>query len=174
MNLILFGFKRCGKTHFGKRLARKLYRSFVDTDHLIEDLHEKASGKHISCREIALEKGDAYFRTLENEAIASLSKYDNVIISVGGGAILNPINQEILAKIGKLVYLDVKKEVLKQRMLSGLLASYLDPEDPEGSFETMYAARKPLYDQVPAIRIIMEGRSEAEILDQLEQEVKNG
>lgn len=171
MNLILFGFKRCGKTHFGKRLARRLYRSFVDTDHLIENLHAKETGKNISCREIVIESGSEHFRKLENEVIDSLSKYDNVVISLGGGAILNPQNQEKLAKIGKLIYLDVKKQTLKERMLSGQLASYLDPEDPDGSFEKMYAERKPLYDQVPAVRIVLEGKSEKEILDELEKEV---
>ena len=37
MNIILFGFKSCGKTHFGKKLSFQLSRPFIDTDQMIEE-----------------------------------------------------------------------------------------------------------------------------------------
>lgn len=41
MNIILFGFKKCGKTYFGKRLAEKMNRRFIDTDTLIREHYKE-------------------------------------------------------------------------------------------------------------------------------------
>lgn len=158
-SVILFGFKSCGKTHFGSLLARELRRAFVDTDQLIEQEN------NLSCREIALQIGDAGFRTLERKVIASLK--GDAIISVGGGAILDPRNLTRLEKLGNLVYIETDKETLKRRILSGKLPSYLDPRDPEGSFEQMYIHRKVLYEQIRAHKVSTREKTEEQILSEL-------
>jgi shikimate kinase len=168
MNIILFGFKRCGKTHFGKLLAKKLKRPFVDTDHLIEEAHGE------KCRQIALKIGDSAFRDLEKQAVASLEMQKESVISVGGGAILDPDNAKKLAKLGTLVYLQLDKETLKKRLLSGELPSYLDPKDPESSFEAMYQERKAIYEQIPALKIDIAGKNEQEIIDLIIEGLKSG
>ena len=56
MNLILFGFKSCGKTTFGQKLSQQLGIPFIDTDRIIE-------GKvNMSCSEFYQLHGDAAFR----------------------------------------------------------------------------------------------------------------
>jgi shikimate kinase len=151
MNLILFGFKGCGKTTIGQQLAAQLHCTFIDTDHLIE----KKGGKPV--REIVLTFGFDRFLKLEQEAVASLKGVSGCVIAVGGGTVLNPENLNTLEKLGTLVYLQASKETLKRRMLRGELPTFLDPKDPEGSFEKMYAARKEFYEQIPAVRIDAEG-----------------
>lgn len=168
MNIILFGFKRCGKTHFGKLLAKKLNRPFIDTDHLIEEAYGE------KCRQIALKIGDKAFRELEKQAVASLSTEQGAIISVGGGAILDPDNAKKLAELGTLIYLQIDKETLKKRLLSGDLPSYLDPEDRMSSFEAMYQERKAIYEHIPALRIDMAGKSEQDILNLIIEGLNSG
>ncbi len=170
MNIILFGFKRCGKTYFGKLLAQRLGRPFIDTDQIIEQL----DGENRSCRQIAQQLGENAFREREKEAIASLQGTEGSIISIGGGAILDRINAQSLERLGKLVYLRIDKKTVKERLLSGELPSYLDPLDPEGSFEKMYLARKAIYEKIPSLQIDMEGKSEQEVLELIIQGVKNG
>lgn len=166
--LILFGFKRSGKTSIGRRLAQKLRLPFIDTDEIIEDLYAEEHDL-LSCAGIAKKEGEELFRQFERRAISSLEGTKEGIISVGGGAVLDPANCEILAKIGQLLYLQVDKETLKKRLLSGVLPSYLDPADPNGSFEKMYEKRRPIYEKISALRIDTEGKSEEEVAELLMQ-----
>lgn len=162
MNLILFGFKRCGKTHFGKRLAEKLGYDFIDTDHLIEGLFDNK----LTSRQIAERIGLPEFRKLETQAIQTLMPKDKTIISVGGGAVLDPNNVNMLKKIGRLVYLELDEETLKKRTLEHL-PSYLDPSEPLASFEKMVQEREPIYEQIDAVKLNIAEKSEEEVLTML-------
>ena len=166
MNLILFGFKGCGKTYYGKRVAAKLHLPFIDTDDLIEQLYFKRYHSPLSCRQIALEKGGVFFRKLEKEVIHSLS-IEKAIIALGGGAVLDEDNVSYLKKLGKLVYLKIDKETLKKRMLSNELPSFLDPNDPEESFENMYHDRKKKYEDIGAAVIDLREKTEQAIIEAL-------
>ena len=59
MNLILCGLPASGKTSVGKRVAEKMGRPFIDTDHLIEAAHQA------TCRELFLLSGEEAFREME-------------------------------------------------------------------------------------------------------------
>lgn len=153
MNIILFGFKNCGKTTLGKLTAAKLGRPFIDTDQLLpgpaRDLHRTLG-----------EKG---FRALEAETLHALADVKNTLIAVGGGLILDPQNAAALAKLGALVYLKLDKETLKKRTLRDL-PSYLDPNDPEGSFEKMYEEREKKYEAIRAHTLNLENKTQDQIL----------
>jgi shikimate kinase len=159
MNLILFGFKGAGKTHFGKLLALRLHRPFIDTDDILLTLSGKRKAK-----EIYAEFGEAGFRTLEREAIQTLHNVQNAIIAVGGGTVIDPVNVEHLQKIGALVYLKTGPETLKKRIFQGELPAYFDPKDPEGSFLRMVHEREPIYRSIPARVVDAEALDEAGVL----------
>ena len=111
-NLILIGFMGSGKSTVGKILAEKLEMKFLDTDLEIE----KEQGR--SVQDIFSEKGEEYFRKLENEISKKLSTENNTIISTGGGIILNKENIEYLKKDGVVFFLDVAKKTLYKRLIS--------------------------------------------------------
>ena len=111
-NLILIGFMGSGKSTVGKILAEKLEMKFLDTDLEIE----KEQGR--SVQDIFSEKGEEYFRKLENERSKKLSTENNTIISTGGGIILNKENIEYLKKDGVVFFLDVAKKTLYKRLIS--------------------------------------------------------
>lgn len=164
MNLILFGFKASGKTHFGKLLAVKMHRPFIDTDDLILELYAKESGHRRTMREIYADLGKEGFRTLETKAIHLLKYVADSIISLGGGAVLNPENVELLQTIGTMVYLKTSPEKLKERIFKNELPSFLDPKDPEGSFYKMVQERDPIYRSIPALTIDTDALDEAGVL----------
>ena len=120
--------------------------------------------------EIYQKKGIAFFLKLEKEVITSLKDVTNSVISIGGGAILQPENATILKQIGTLFYLKASKEALKKRMLAGKIAVYLDANNLEQSFEKMYALRKPEYEKISAISIDIEGKTDEDVL----KEISNG
>ena len=79
-HIILIGFMGAGKTAVGKRLARQMDLTFVDTDDMIEE----QQGRSIS--DIFAKNGEAYFRSLETEVLCQLlDSKERCVISVGGG-----------------------------------------------------------------------------------------
>jgi shikimate kinase len=136
-NIILCGFKACGKSTLGKIISEKTGMHFIDTDDLVSK----------NCRQLYFHSAEA-FCEIEKDVIAALIDFQNSVIATGGGSVLAPENVIVLKKLGKIFYLRVPKEVIKQRLLSGELPAFLDPNRPEESFEEMYASRKDLYEQI--------------------------
>jgi shikimate kinase len=165
-NLILFGFKGCGKTYFGKRVATFLCIPFIDTDQLIEEAYFSQFNIPLSCTQIGLEKGNTYFRQLEKECIHSLGNVKNSLLSLGGGSILDPENVLFLRKLGMLLYLKMDKEVLKKR-IAHELPFFIDPNDPEKSFENMYHDRKKKYEDIGAKTIDLQNKTDQQILEEI-------
>jgi shikimate kinase len=56
------------------------------------------------------------FRRIESDTIRIVAKTNRQVVSLGGGAILDPANQAILRKTGKIVWLDCPVEILAQRL----------------------------------------------------------
>ncbi len=165
MNIVLFGIKGCGKTTFARKIAEKLKRAFIDTDALIEELYLVHRGKKMSCRNIFLEVGSARFRTLEYEVIQSLQDVQHSVIAVGGGTMTSIENVEALMKTGTLFYLVCEKEVLKKRVFSQeIFPAFLDPNDPEGSFDRMHDQRAEFYHKLGSKEIDVTHMKEKEVI----------
>ena len=99
--IILIGPPGSGKTSVGKLLAKKLNRSFVDTDKVIEE----RTGKKIA--EIFTEDGEASFRKVERDVVLEVLDSDQEVISLGGGSVLNEEIQRRLSHEQGVVYLQV-------------------------------------------------------------------
>src|SRR3977135_2350880 len=80
-NVILVGFMGAGKSSVGRLLARRLGRSFVETD----DMIVAREGKPIP--EIFREHGEARFRELEAEALQALRLKSGDVIANRGGVV---------------------------------------------------------------------------------------
>lgn len=167
MNIILFGFKKCGKTYYGLKVADRMHMDFVDSDLLVEQLYTKIHHETLPYREIVKKHGFPYFRDLEKHVIPLLAEQKNSIISLGGGMILDPDNLERLKQIGVLVFLKTPKKTLEKRILSHELPPFLDPKDPLASFEQFYHERLPIYEAIPAHVIDTGSKKEEEVLEDL-------
>ena len=90
-NLVLLGMMGSGKSTIGILVSKKLNVSFIDIDKLIE----KESNMKIT--EIFDQKGEAFFRKLEENTTLKALSSTNKIISLGGGGFLNEkIRKEII------------------------------------------------------------------------------
>lgn len=105
-NLVLVGMPSCGKTTIGKTLAEMLSKNFLDSD------EEIVKRQGVTIPKIFEEKGEKYFRNIESEVIAELSKRESAVISTGGGAVLNRKNIENLKQNGLVVFIDRPLEML--------------------------------------------------------------
>lgn len=166
-NLILFGFKNSGKTHFGRLLQQTFAIPFIDLDQQIEAFYFQENHERLSCREIATHHGMDAFRKWEKKALFSCEKMTHTLIALGGGTLLDQENLSFSLNLGNLVYLDVDKDTLMKRTLSPPLPSYIDVAKPKESFEKLYLERLNCYKDIPCKRILLKGKSQSEILEQL-------
>ena len=103
-NLVFLGMMGSGKSSIGSIVSKKLEIDFIDVDQEIE----KKLGMSIS--KIFENKGEDYFREIEEETTLMFLKRSRTLISLGGGAFLNKkIKKEILENhISFWLYWDIK------------------------------------------------------------------
>ena len=90
-NLVFLGMMGSGKTSIGSYVSKKLNIDFIDIDKEIE----KKIGMTIS--QIFENKGEKYFREIEELTTLKFLKKNKTVISLGGGAFLNnKIKKEVL------------------------------------------------------------------------------
>ena len=153
MSVILTGFKGCGKSVSGKRLAELMDCGFVDLDERIEQLYEEKDKQKLTFREIYRKVGPERFRSLEREALKSVEAENEQVIAVGGGTLMDFQNRQRLQRMGKVVLILVDPEVLIERILADGIPAIFDAENPRASFDALYAERMPVYKQVADLQV---------------------
>jgi len=157
-NIILIGFMGCGKTTVGKSIAKIKSMTFVDVDDYIEKKHLK------KIKDIFIDEGENTFRQYEYNAIISLSKNSNSIISTGGGAILNKENILNLKKSGIIFYLNSSKKIIKERLINERNnRPLLLEENWEKKFDSLFDSRYTLYGKEADFIINTDNKSVEEI-----------
>lgn len=141
MNIVLTGFMGTGKSKIGKRLAKKLGMSYLDTDELIGE-REKDS---ISA--IFKKKGEEYFRRLETKVVKEVALLDNYVISTGGGVVLRQENIRLLKKNAFIVCLFASPEVILKRTEGNDNRPLLEMNNQKKRIEELLAFRKPYYEK---------------------------
>lgn len=112
MRVFLIGFMASGKSSIGKKLAKKIELPFVDLDDYIEEKYNS------TIRSIIANKGMDRFREIEKELLETLiGKYENIVISTGGGTPYYFDNMELMNNSGKTVYLEVDIPTLVDRLM---------------------------------------------------------
>jgi shikimate kinase len=142
MNIVLIGYRGSGKSKIGKRLANKLWLDFVDTDEVIT---ERAG---MTIRGIFEAQGEDEFRRMESAAIAEVTERDNLVIAVGGGAVMRPENVQALKRKGKLVWLQASAETLFARIEADAASQGTRPDLAGGGLEEvrkLLEIRTPVY-----------------------------
>lgn len=140
-NVFFVGLMGAGKTTVGRAVARRLQRSFIDSDHEIE----ARTGARIPV--IWEVEGEDGFRQREADVIDELSRRENIVLATGGGAILRAENREHLKSRGLVIYLRATPHELWQRTRRDKNRPLLQTDDPRGKLEALYKARDPLYQE---------------------------
>ncbi|MFJ7748320.1 shikimate kinase [Peribacillus sp. NPDC097295] len=112
-SIVFIGFMGVGKTTIGQKVAKKLYREFIDIDHEIEQEF------NMPTTEIFKKFGEKAFREKEKEVINRFSQQKLKILSLGGGAFLQEDVRTICLSNCIVIYLDLSWDYWKERI--GLL-----------------------------------------------------
>ncbi|MFG1615349.1 shikimate kinase [Nonomuraea wenchangensis] len=156
---VLIGPPGSGKTTLGRLLAERLGVGFRDTDADVEAV----AGKPVS--DIFVEDGEARFRELEHEAVRlALAEHDG-ILSLGGGAVLHPETQALLAG-HHVVYLQVGLADAVQRV--GLASARpLLVLSPRSQLKKLMEERRPIYERLAAVTVTTDQREPAELAEEI-------
>lgn len=161
--VVLVGPMGAGKTTVGELLAARWGVQVRDTDADIV----AAQGKEIS--EIFVDDGEAAFRALEREAVArALAEHDGVL-SLGGGAVLDPGTRDLLAG-HTVVFLNVGLTDAVKRVGLGTSRPLL-MGNVRGRIKALLDERAPVYTSVATFTVDTDGRTPDEVADQVADEV---
>ena len=130
-----------GKSTIGKMLAKKLNYNFVDVDKLIE-LKE-----NLSINLIFKNKGESYFRKIENDITLNELKKNNYVISLGGGAFLNNNIRKNTKKLSESFWLDVPVDELIKRLKKSRQRPLLFKKNLTETVKKIYFERKKIYNE---------------------------
>ena len=109
-NIFLVGFMATGKTHVGGELSRLTCWPLIDSD---DEIVARA-GKSIA--RVFEEEGESAFRALERETVRELCAGEGRIIACGGGAFIDPQNQDRMLSGGMVVCLSARPETVYKRV----------------------------------------------------------
>ena len=142
-NIVLVGFMGTGKTTIGGILANRLGRPLVDIDAYIEEK------EHRTISSIFADEGEPYFRKLERTAVQELSEQSGLIITPGGGIVLDPKNIQDLSRQGVVICLRADPAVILKRVESETHRPLLEEEDKAKRILDLLQRRQALYDAIP-------------------------
>ena len=157
---IIIGAPGAGKTSVGRRVAERLGVEFHDSDAAIE----KRAGKPVS--DIFLSDGETEFRRLEREVIAESLKDIDGVLSVGGGAVLDPDTRDAFSR-HTVVWLEVDLGNATKRVGMNSARPLL-MGNVRGTMTTMLNERTPLYEEVATVTVDTSGRPLKDVVDDID------
>ena len=128
-----------GKSTIGKLLSKKLLMRFADIDLIIENKLK------MKIQKIFEKRGEAFFREIEEEISLQEIKKKNVIVSLGGGAFMNPKIKKVVLSSSKSFWLDLDLKLLERRLITSKKRPLLKDKNLKKILEKIYNERKSSY-----------------------------
>jgi len=164
--IVLIGPPGAGKSSIGKALAKELNLNFIDSDSEIE----KISQKRIS--EIFIEDGEPAFRLLEVDVVRKVLADFEGVISLGGGAPINPEIQEVLQDANyPVVFIDVSIAQAATRIGFNKDRPLL-LVNPRQQWISLMNDRRPIYEKLASQTISSDNQKPHEVAKQISEKLK--
>ena len=143
---VLIGLPGSGKSTIGRRLAKALELTMLDTDAAIEE----TTGRTIA--DIFATDGEQEFRRIEEEVIREALATHDGVLSLGGGAVMTPGVRDALAG-HTVIYLEISAAEGIRRTSGSTVRPLLAGADRAEKFRTLMAQRVPTYRRVATMRV---------------------
>jgi len=167
-HVVLVGMMGAGKSTVARLVAARLGRPYVDTDTEVE----RAAGSSVA--EIFSVLGEAGFRAEESRVLAAvLGAEAPAVVSVGGGAVLDPANRDALRAGGTVVWLRARPETLARRVGRNADRPLLraddgpEPGGPAAALARIEAQRRGLYQEVASVVIDVDTLAPTAVADRV-------
>lgn len=140
MHILLYGPPGSGKSTLAANLAEQLKRPLVDLD---DEIEQHASMKIPAIFQL---KGEPDFRSMESEILAQcLSASEETVISLGGGALINPQNRAMAEQNGEVLCLTASLDILIARLKASNISRPLLNGDLEQRTHALMEKRESHY-----------------------------
>jgi shikimate kinase len=163
--IFLIGYRGTGKSTVARELAGRLGFGAVDADDIIEG----QAGKTIA--RIFAEDGESAFRDFESKAVQALSRERRMVVGLGGGAVLRDENRQAICGAGPVVWLTASVDTILARLAADPTTAErrpnLTPAGGREEIEELLAKRTPLYRECATLIVDTEGKSAAEVADEI-------
>ena len=157
--VVLVGPPGAGKTTVGGLLAERLGVALRDTD---ADVEESAGA---TIPDLFVDHGEAYFCTLERQAVAAALTEHEGVLSLGGGAVLDPGTREAL-RGHRVVFLDVGLAEAVRRVGLGVSRPLL-LGNVRAQLKALLDQRRPMYEAVAWRTVDTDGQTPEQIVDDI-------
>jgi len=162
-NIFLVGLMGAGKTSVGKLLAKRLNKTFYDSDRELE----RSTGVKIPL--IFEIEGESGFRARESRLLADLVCRSNIVLATGGGAVLSHENRKLLVGHGFVIYLRAAVDDLWRRTRHDKNRPLLQTGDALNKLHELFIERDPLYREVADIIVDTGSQSLGSLVNKVEQ-----
>ncbi|MBB3604265.1 shikimate kinase [Mycolicibacterium sp. BK556] len=163
---VLIGLPGSGKSTIGRRLAKAMGVSMLDTDAAIEE----KTGRTIA--DIFTADGEEEFRRIEEEVIREALKTHNGVLSLGGGAVTTPGVRKALSG-QTVVFLEISAAEGVRRTSGNTVRPLLAGPDHAEKYRTLMNQRVPLYRRVATIRINTNRRNPGAVVRHIMSRLEN-
>ena len=165
-NICIIGLMGSGKSIIGKDLSKYLNLKFYDTDKEIEVKTKK------SIASIFEEQGESYFRNIEEKICMEILNYNNCVISLGGGSIINRKIRNAIKQNSYSIYLNVKLSNLLVRLKSSKKRPLLNNnQNKKELLQNLYNDRKKFYEK--ADFIVDNDKDKLHVLNKIKSELNS-
>jgi shikimate kinase len=163
--IFLIGYRGTGKSTVALELANLLGYDCVDADAIIE----QRSGKSIA--DIFADDGEPAFRELEAAVVAELAHRQKTVVALGGGAVLRDANRAVICAAGPVVWLTASVDTILGRIAADRVTDSRRPQlttaGGRAEVESLLAVRTPLYGECATLVVDTEGKTAAQLADEI-------
>jgi shikimate kinase len=161
--VVLIGAPGSGKSTVGPALAKVLALDFIDTDQLIEEREGKA------ITDIFVVDGEAHFRAVELETLKDVLTMQDVVISLGGGAPISDLAQQLInSSESTVIFLDVSLATAAPRVGFNRDRPLL-LGNPRAQWQALSDKRRPIYEALADVSIKVDDMSVEAIVSEIEK-----
>jgi len=157
-NITLIGMPGAGKSTIGIILAKNLGLGFIDTDILIQITHQQTLQQIIDASD------HLNLRAIEEKEILKLD-IDHHVIATGGSVVYSEHAMMHLARISKIVYLEIGLDVMKRRLFNVKTRGIAKAKGM--TLEEMFQERQALYQKYAQITIDCNARDQETLAAQI-------
>ncbi len=150
--LFLVGMMGSGKTTVGRIVAASLGWGHCDSDAVVE---ARTGATVVAVRD---RSGEAGYRLEESAVLSEAAALRRVVVSVAGGAVLDPASRALLVAAGPVVWLRARPDTLAARVGEGERRPLLDG-DILARVRSLDAERRPWYVAVSQAAVDVDGQA---------------